>query len=221
MLAVQTQKGWEILQYQSAELVDENEYELDGLLRGQSGSEGMIDPILAPGARVIGIDGRLRALTTEQIGARVIFGPDHMDRQSYAWRDALLSTYRAGETCRAPAHLAVHFTTEGALQISWVRRAPVGGDDLAALDIPIDPDVIGYRIDVFAGDEMMRRQTVENADWSYSIADLRDDYRGREAARWRVWVSQMHRSAGAGYPSILDLTAYLVRHQARFTGAVS
>ncbi len=59
---VETEVGWEMIQYQQAELVDVDTYLLSGLSRGQQGSDGAMHAGAAAGARVVFLRGAERRL---------------------------------------------------------------------------------------------------------------------------------------------------------------
>ena len=73
---IETEQGWELMQFQSAELVSERRYRLGGFLRGQQGSEGAAEAGATAGALCC-------FLTGEDVRFELL---SHEDDVDLAWR---------------------------------------------------------------------------------------------------------------------------------------
>jgi hypothetical protein len=141
--------GDELIQFGNADPVADGVFRLSRLLRGRRGSEWAMDqhvagePFLLLDARTI----KPIAATAATMGTLIVataYGP--------ANGSAPPSVNRVvqGEAVRplSPAQLAGRNTTDGSLEISWVRRSRRGWAWIDEVDVPPDPDLTGYRIAV-------------------------------------------------------------------------
>ena len=152
MLAVATPDGWEILQFQRAELTAPGEYVLSGLLRGQFGTDAVMAPLLAAGyglwflmTRCSRCRSRLQnsAHRSQCMPALLVNRAAIMDGSLMICRSTALPDGPIG-----PVHLRAVKKTTG-LQISWIRRTRTGGDDWTAPDVPLGEDREKYRLSFF------------------------------------------------------------------------
>jgi hypothetical protein len=109
-LLLETVEGWELVQFETAELVGAELWELSGLLRGQRGS---VSAPAEAGARVLLLDGsdELATVSPEEIGAELAWrtsGTEESEALVYADEGG-----RPWPVC--------HLRASGA-QLSWVRR---------------------------------------------------------------------------------------------------
>jgi len=172
---VETEAGWELLQFLEAELVDVETYRLSGLLRGQQGSEAA----MAAGAPV---------------GSRIVFRTGAEQRLHVAdWEHALELKWRAGRESGdatgawsssfshegvalpawSPSHLAANWVG-GDLSLNWIRRARKGGDPWVAGE-PAHEWPEAYRIRVSGGISSRQWDVVEaSATYpaSHRVADF-------------------------------------------------
>lgn len=135
---VETEAGWEAIQYVGAELVGPGQYRLDTLLRGQQGSELAMVAGAAAGARIVfltGAESRLDVAAWERgldllwrVGApSVVAGGLWTDTQAFN---------AVAQKEWSPAHLRVGWSG-GDLSMTWVRRARRDGDPWAAGEPPL------------------------------------------------------------------------------------
>ena len=101
-----TNGDWEIIQFQTAELVDAQTYRLSGLLRGQFGTEGAIGDPLAAGAQFVLLDGAVTRVPLQESEQKLTlnwrYGPGNRDIG-----DASYVTVPFSYQCaRAPAPVA-------------------------------------------------------------------------------------------------------------------
>ena len=68
-------------------------------------------------------------------------------------------------------HLAGELTADGSLALSWIRRSRRGWAWIDEVDVPPDPDLIGYRIGV-AGSSGSREWTVTDSQLLIPAAEL-------------------------------------------------
>ena len=203
--AIETAEGvWEVLQFQTAELVAPSTYELSHLLRGQAGSEHAIAPAVPAGARFVLITAALAriGLTAAEI------------RLPYQWRvgpsdrDIGDASYVAGEHTfqglglkpLAPVHVSAA-RADGDVTISWIRRTRVGGDSWEAPDVPLGEDSEAYEVDVLDGADVVRTLTTTATSVSYTEAQQISDF-GAAQPSYGVRIYQMSASYGRGWAAV-------------------
>jgi hypothetical protein len=173
---VETEEGWELLQYQMAELVGEAAWKLSGLLRGQQGSEPAMALGAAAGSRIVfltGAEARAdladweRGLTLEWRAWR------RMPEENTAWTGEFEHT-GAGLRAWSPAHLAAEWSDDD-LALAWIRRARVGGDPWLPGEPPMEA-VEGYRVRVTSGGVPLREWDVAETSSVYEAADRLVDF---------------------------------------------
>lgn len=143
-LALQTDIGWEVIQYLNAELIGPNEYRLSGLLRGQSGSDGVMAQTVAAGAQIIALGAGLVpiALSNDLRGAPINLTAS----TALGYEEALNFDYQAVQLKPlSPVHIRARRNGDS-LHLSWIRRSRLGADDWASLDIPLGEAVEAYQV---------------------------------------------------------------------------
>jgi hypothetical protein len=172
---IETETGWELIQFAEAELVDVERWKLTRLLRGQQGSEQANASGAAIGARILfltGAEQRLEVASWER-GLELMWRawrtfPEAPD----AWSGEAICEGTA--VMRSPAHLRAERSGE-ALQASWVRRARKSGDSWASGEPPHE-SVERYRIRVSDTAGVRREWDVAEPLCVYSSADQAVDF---------------------------------------------
>ncbi|HPN04949.1 MAG TPA: glycoside hydrolase/phage tail family protein [Hyphomonadaceae bacterium] len=198
---VETDSGWEMIQYQRAELVDDDTYRLSGLLRGQQGSEVAMGQGADSGATIVFLSGaetRLELSDWER-GLELLWraGPES---GGTSWEG---SQVPAGIGVRpwSPCHLAASW--QGAdLAFGWIRRARKGGDSWMAGE-PAQEGVEAYRIRVSGGGSV-REWDVSDAAALYTGGDRFADFPAGGSAL--VEVAQLAANGQPGDWAWLELT---------------
>lgn len=206
VLAVQTPLGWEVMQFAEAELVDENCYVLSDLLRGQNGSDAVMVEQLAAGAPVVFLSSAMPPLDlplsrlSQQVSLQ--FGAASLPLESYGWQTQSFDVRRAGLTCLAPAHVSQNRRENGDIEISWIRRSRLHGDDFDAIEVPLGEANEAYEVAIEADGERLYTATTQTPSWVYE-AGLQASH--RHAAQRLVRIAQISATQGAGYASYLEL----------------
>lgn len=143
--------AWEVLQFRQATLIAARTYRLTGILRGQAGTEPLIDT-LPPGTRFVLIDRALRRLplTPDDIARELHLrhGPATLAYDAEAYRADTHTPAGTGHRPHAPAHLRAR-EQGGTLHLSWRRRTRTGGDNWQT-EPPLGEETEGYRVTITA-----------------------------------------------------------------------
>ncbi len=164
---VETGDGWELIQFQEAELVDVETYKLSRLLRGQQGSEEAMSAGAAVGARVVLLTGAERRMEVAgwERGLELLW-------QAGAWDDVFVHDARAAQPW-SPAHLEAAWSG-GDVALSWIRRARKDGDGWGAGNPPVE-GAEAYRVRV-SGGASIREWEVVSTSTSYLAAEQVADF---------------------------------------------
>ncbi len=144
-LMIKSGSGWALVQFRTAQYIDDQTYRLGGLLAAAEIDDG----VAADGAPVIVVDESLVALALEpgergleQNWLALVEGV----RPDPALHTLESITYSGADIAPlAPAHLKPVLMPDG-LSLSWIRRVRFGGDDWASAELPLQEESERYRI---------------------------------------------------------------------------
>ncbi len=191
---VETETGWEMIQFEEAELVDVGTYRLSGLLRGQQGSEPAMLAGAPADARIIFLTGAERRLD--------VASWEHglpLTWQAGQWSGAYTHRGVAGEVW-SPAHLRGG-REGGDVALSWVRRARKEGDWWGVGEPPLE-GAESYRVTV-GGGESVRTWDVAGTATIYPVTEQAVDFPSGGVAV--IEVAQLGRYGEPGGRSAVEL----------------
>ena len=199
--AILNQDGdWEILQFQNAELVGPDTYELSMLLRGQLGTEqAMRDPVPL-GQRFVLINNALVQpdLLAGQANLSLTYrvGPSTKDVGDPAYVEVVKSFPGRGLKPFSPVHINGS-RTSGGIEISWIRRTRLGGDDWQVVDVPISEEQEAYEVDIMNAQTVVRTLSAQQPQATYLTTQEIEDW-GAPQTQLRVAVYQISSAFGRG-----------------------
>lgn len=173
---VETSAGWELIQFQQAELVDHDAYKLTRLLRGQQGSEPEMAAGASVGARILfltGAEQRMEIAAHEQALDLVWRAWRRSPEESGAWSGEFIWN-ALGQRMWSPAQLRAVWAA-GDLSIDWIRRARKAGDPWTAGEPPLE-GLEQYRVRVLAGGVELRTWITDSNIATYAAADIAADF---------------------------------------------
>lgn len=200
---VETESGWEMLQFLEAALVDADTYKLSGLLRGQQGSEDALAAGAAAGSRIAFLTGSETRLgvTDWERGLDLQW---RAGRESSAGAGEWSSTHgHQGAARRAwsPSHLTATWNGED-LALAWIRRARKDGDAWTPGE-PVHEWLEAYRIRV-SGGVSLRQWDVSEGSAIYTAGDLATDFPAGGSAL--IEVAQIGANGEPGGWTALEMT---------------
>jgi hypothetical protein len=201
LAAVENSDGeWEVIQFTTATLVSPGVYDLSGLLRGQSGTEGAMRDPVAAGARFVLLDAALRQVDMTQADLGLAFnwkyGPAPYDIGNASYQTATPTFSGIGLRPLSPVHVTGEQMV-GGLQISWIRRTRLGGDSWEQPDVPLGEDAERYEVEILDGGDVVRTLTVTTPSVVYTTAQQTTDF-GSPQTSYVVRVYQLGASYGRG-----------------------
>ncbi|MEM6626830.1 MAG: glycoside hydrolase/phage tail family protein [Pseudomonadota bacterium] len=184
---VETLAGWELIQFQNAQLISTGRYRLSKLLRGQQGSDLAADVGANASSRILFLTGAETRVDVSVVEAGL----------SLAWRaspsSALATDVWTGNftstpiNTRAwrPAHLSATLAGDD-WTLNWIRRARVGGDPWGAGEPPIlIPESYSVEVRDDAG-ALLRSWSATTTSSVYAFADTQIDFPTGGTAQIRV-----------------------------------
>jgi len=170
--------NWEVFQFQNAELVAADTYDLSLRLRGQFGTDGLVPDAWPIGSVFVLLNGM-----PNQIGLRSSdrgverhyrIGPAPRGYDDPAYEHRIESFVGAGLRPYAPVHLrAASVGTD--IAFHWTRRTRVDGDDWSWGDVPLGEEKEQYIVQIFVAGAMKRSQIVTDAAFTYAQEDQLTD----------------------------------------------
>lgn len=195
-LSLQTLLGWEVIQFQNAQLISPHVYRLSTLLRGQLGSDYAMLDHLDAGAQIVLLNDALISLplSNELTGNEVQLHYQSGERAM----ESLTTPYSAAHLRPlAPVHLRA--ARRGAdLDISWIRRGRVNADNWAGLDIPLGEEVEQYRVQVMKDGGVYSEHITGDNALSIALTAL-------PFPPYDITVCQLSGAIGAGFTATLNM----------------
>jgi len=200
--------GWELIQFQTADLVGTDHWRLQGLLRGQDGTEIQAALGAAAGATAVLLDEPLTAvpMTEAERGLPLVAraaaagappGGAVSTQAAPTWRGLSLRPW-------SPVHLQATPLGDGAIQISWIRRARTGGDSWD-LEPPLGEEREIYRLEVLADEVAVAVYEAATTTLVWSVAEQVRVLSGLSPSALRIRVAQGSAIWGWGVAATLDL----------------
>ena len=175
---------------------------LSGLLRGQAGSESAMRAPLAPGARFVLLDAAVAELgisDTERGLSRIwAYGPAPLPLDDETYATATRSFDGIGLRPLSPVHLHARRGPGGDIELGWIRRTRIGGDNWAGLDVPLGEESEHYEVEIRDGSTVKRVIATDGPHAIYSVADQVADFGSATFPTLDVAVRQLSASFGHG-----------------------
>ncbi len=139
---------WELIQFRTATLIGEDQYQLSGLLRGRRGTEWAIGlsetgdtfALATTLARVQKSDSAIgMPRLYKMVTSRTLL--EAADSEAFTPAGVALETY-------APAHVTASRDVSNNITLTWVRRSRLGPEWLDYSDVPLNEESERYQVDV-------------------------------------------------------------------------
>ena len=203
VLAVESHDGgFEVLQFQRAQLRENGDWRVSVLLRGQGGSEaeavigapkGARVVLLSPAVTQINFPIDLRGLSIDWQAGPV---DDIPDTANFSKKTLRFSG--RGLMPLSPVHLRTRKIGEDR-QLSWIRRTRLNGDSWEG-EVPVSERVERYAVRIFDGDTELRRVETDRPTYIYRADEILNDFGTGGPGLDAVFsVAQISDVVGEGY----------------------
>ena len=178
--AVQSSSGeWEVLQFQQAELLPDGSWRLTRLLRGQAGGEGEALSGADTGARFVLLNSAAAQIPfpygLRGIGVDWQAGPTRALPGTENFSERNLEISVRGLIPLSPVALRARRSGEDDIDLSWIRRTRIGGDDWEG-EVPLGEADERYRVEIFNEGAIVRAEETDSPTYRYEAADIASDF---------------------------------------------
>lgn len=212
----------EIIQFNRAELLDDDTYRLTGIIRGQRGTDWLALSKPAPeGAEVVFLsDGHVGAfnLSLDRLDDVGIFKGYNLTQEPEDGdtRGLVLAGYEMKPW--APTHLTAEVVGGGDIEVMWVRRTRIqGGLHDGTDEVPIGEADELYEVDVLVGSEVVRTLTSDVQAVTYTVEQRIEDGTDELVGSIEFHVYQMSAAVGRGYRGVVStkgIDLHVAQHSA-------
>jgi len=195
-LALKTAVGYEVIQYQNAQLTAPQTYVLTGLLSGQAGTEAVMDALTPGGSEIVLLGQGIYTLPVDNAlrGSEITMAVDARARQN---AQTVTADYNSVHLIPlAPVHARAKRGGDGSVTLRWTRRTRIGGDDWAASEVPLGEDEERYRVEVLPAGEVSAEFDVTQPALTLTPEQAANLASGDTIA---LRIAQISRLTGAGY----------------------
>ncbi|WP_370228851.1 glycoside hydrolase TIM-barrel-like domain-containing protein, partial [Cognatishimia sp.] len=190
-----TPNGWEVIQFQRADLVGVATYDIRDRLRGQRGTGVKSWPAGSWFVLFDGIPSQLELEAAQRGVARHYrIGPTRLPVSDPSYVHQVHAFDGNGLLPYAPVHLRAH-PSAGGLEVSWIRQTRLDGDLWDLPDVPLGEELERYQVRVSLGGQLLRQEFVDTPHWTYLSADQTLD---AAAGLVTIEVAQLSARFGAG-----------------------
>ncbi|NSX56246.1 baseplate multidomain protein megatron [Parasulfitobacter algicola] len=163
---------WELFQFETAILVEKDTYELSGFLRGQLGTDALVPDVWPENSTFVLIDSAVEQIDLSSQLRDVVqnyrIGPAQRGYDDPSYSHHVEAFRGVGLRPYAPCHLKLNESNNGDINVSWIRRTRISGDNWNGLDVPLGEAREAYLVRVMSDNKIIREVTSETAEWTYS-----------------------------------------------------
>ncbi|MEM5473425.1 glycoside hydrolase/phage tail family protein [Hoeflea sp. AS60] len=183
-VAVRSDTGaWEIIQFESAEEIAAGRWRLEGLLRGQAGTDDAMHAGASAGAAFIVLDSTVKSLglSLDEAGRQFNWIAEATGGIADGGAPTVFAGGERALTPLSPVHLRARRQAEG-IALSWIRRGRLSADSWTPAEITNDEGFERYRIEILDGATVVRTVETDTSDWLYPVADELADFGTAQAS---------------------------------------
>lgn len=199
---------WELFQFRDAELIGEDTWRLQHLLRGQQGTDTLMQAIWPAGSTFILLDTAPRQVSVASslrgVARRYRIGSASRPVDDGSYVELTHTSVATGLKPFAPVHVRAVNDGSGGHDLNWVRRTRVNGDSWDLEEVPLGEAYEAYRVRVLHDGAVRREETVSAPNWSYGAAARAED---GVTVPFTVEIAQISDLFGPGHEARITLNA--------------
>lgn len=221
--AMQNDSGhWELFQYTTASLNPDGTYTLTGLIRGQLGTEWVMnEDAINDGNQFVKLENQFSIdpatapyfpLTPgdRDVEQSVRFGSAYKSiDDDNAYLELTFTAEAMAKKPYAPVHLKAKWNLDvnEDIALSWVRRTRFEGDPWEVANVPLNEEVEEYELEILNGSTVVREVTgLTTPAYTYTEAMQVADFGSPQTASLKFRVYQMSAAVGRGIPAEETIT---------------
>ncbi|WP_121629970.1 baseplate multidomain protein megatron [Tropicibacter alexandrii] len=170
--------NWELFQFRDVTLLSEDRWLVSHRLRGQLGSDALMQPVWPAGSIVVALDGAPAQIALAQAHRRINrhfrIGPAKRGYDDPTYTHVNHAFDGNGLRPYRPVHLRARDTGSD-IEVRWTRRTRIDGDSWDLYDVPLGEDQETYLVRVQQGDTVIRETAVTTPDWTYPASQRSAD----------------------------------------------
>lgn len=170
--------NWELFQFRDAELIAPGRYLLTHRLRDQLGSDAVGPAIWPEGSWVVLLNGAPAQIELARNLRRVAqtyrVGPARRGYDDPSYEEFIHAFDGNGLRPYRPVHLRA-VSASGGIDVSWIRRTRLDGDDWDLPDVPLAEDVESYTVRITRNGGVVREEIATSQNFSYSSSAMGAD----------------------------------------------
>ena len=191
--------GWEIFQFETADLIGPGTYALGNRLRGQLGTDATLTESWPVGSYVVLLDKGPQQIdipfSARGLARHYRIGTGLRGYDDPAVVHRLDAFQGIGLRPYSPAHLAASLDANGDIGVQWIRRTRIDGDSWQSFDVPLGEATEQYLLRVTKAGTVLREVTLATPNWIYpQVLRVADG----ATAGFQVEVAQVSDRFGAG-----------------------
>ena len=199
--------AFEILGFCTADLIGENVWRLSRLLRGQGGQDHLAAREVGAGALVVLLDEAILPLGAGQgalgLSRHYRVGPAALDHGDPAYVSVTAAPGALALRPYAPVRARARRVAEG-IEISFIRRTRIDGDNWEGLDAPLGEASEAYVVDILSGAQVKRTLACAAPLVVYGREDEVADF-ATPQTHLSLRIAQVSAIAGRGFPLQADV----------------
>lgn len=199
---------WEVIQFQSVELLSQNTYRLTNLVRGKFGSHAEDHGGWAQGSDFILLHSEIDQLPISEENRTAKrayrYGPSSRAYNHPSYREEILDFTARGLRPLSPCHLTCTKSEAGWI-LQWIRRGRVNADTWDGLDIPLGEDSEQYHVRVLRSGQTVIELTTSSPKATISNAHITAHQLDIDAQAISIEVAQISITYGPGVSAVLEV----------------
>lgn len=216
--AMQNDQGhWEIFQYKTATLNGDGHYELTSLIRGQLGTEWVMDEdTFSAGNTFVFLENQFSInpstapylpLTAgdRDVEHNLRFGSAYKSvEDDNAYLETSFTHKAMAKKPYSPVQLQARWnlSVSNDIDLSWVRRTRFDGDAWDVANVPLNEEVEEYELEILDGSTVVREVTgLTSPAYTYTDAMQVADFGAAQTSAIKIRVYQMSSAVGRGIPA--------------------
>jgi hypothetical protein len=192
--------GYELVQFERAELIAAQTYRLSGLLRAQGGSVGEMLALRGAGQRFVVLNGAVTqaagTLQEATTASRWRVGPPQYDQAHPSYVTVDVAPTTRGLRPLPPVHMKM-IKEAGGVRFSWTRQTRFGGDAWDVDEVPLAEASELYEVRVMNGANIARSWRSMEPHQFYGDALMIADF-GAVPSQLTLRVAQVSAAVGTG-----------------------